>query len=204
MLVSPLIGTAAYAQGQLSNAEIESALAGNGADRWITLTDNRLVIAAALSGSYGNLAQAPTITILTPQAIIAQRSRLARKQYLTYQPSADDTQRAITIVAEGIAVGSSAGPRCSSIARVALLSDKAGRIVQEAESAETNYGEWQNGFGATSDCQCLKARFSLWKVQRVQANAANGEFLVAVFYENVPDPRLFKVKKRYLRRLGID
>lgn len=196
--------TAGFPQEALSSAEIESALAGNGADRWITLTDNRLVIAAALSGSYGSLAQEPSITILTPEAIIAQHSRFARKQFSAYQPGPDETQRALVIVAEGIALGSASGPQCSSITRIALLSDRSGKSVAEADSSGATTENWQNGFGATSECQSLRAKFSMSEVHRVEANAGNGEFLVAVFYANVADPRIFKIKKRYLRKLGLN
>jgi hypothetical protein len=204
-----LIGTygqsiAAFSQDVLSTAEVNSALAGNGADRWITLTDNRLVFAAALSGNYGSLSQEPSITILMPEAIIAQRSRFARKQFSPYQPGPDEVQRAVVIVAEGIALGSASGPQCSSITRISLLSDRSGKTVEEADSSDTTSENWQNGFGATSECQSLRAKFSMSNVRRVEANAASGEFLVAVFYANVADPRIFKIKKRYLKKLGLN
>jgi hypothetical protein len=196
--------TVAFPQKALSSTEVESALAGNGADRWITLTDNRLVFAAALSGNYGGLAQEPSITILTPEAIIAQHSRFARKQFSTYQPGPDETQRAVVIVAEGIALGSASGPQCSSITRIALLSDRSGKTAVEADSSGATTENRQNGFGATSECQSLRAKFSMSEVRRVEADAGNGEFPVAVFYANVADPRIFKIKKRYLKKLGLN
>jgi hypothetical protein len=196
--------TSAFPQQALSSDEVESAVAGNGADRWITLTDNRLVFAAALSGNYGSLAQSPSITILMPEAIITQHSRFARKQFLTYRPGPEETQRAVVIIAEGIALGSTSGPQCSSITRIAILSDRSGKAVAEADSSEATTENWQNGFGATSECLSLRARFSIIDVRRVKANAANGEFMVAVFYANVADPRVFKIKKRYLKKLGLN
>lgn len=199
-----MLSAAAFSQQVLSQEEIGSALAGNGADRWITLTDNRLVFAAALSGNDGSVAQEPSVTILMPEAVIAQHSRFSHKQYLPYQPGPDEIQRSVLVIAKGIALGSTFGPQCSSIARIALLSDRSGKSVAEADSSEPTNKDWQNGFGATSECQSLRARFSIIDVRRVQANASDGEFLIAVFYANVADPRIFKIKKRYLKKLGLN
>lgn len=162
VLWNPLIAQtpAAPLEESLSPAKVKAALAGNGSKHWITLTDNRLMLAAALLGR-GELAQEPSVTILMPDAIIAMRGTFARKQYLPYEPDTEDRRRSLTIVAEGIAIGSPSGPACSSIARVVLLSDRSGGTTAEAYTSESTDESWQNGFGASSQCQSLRARFSL-------------------------------------------
>ncbi len=203
-LWNPLIAQtpAAPPEESLSLAEVKAALAGDGSKHWITLTDNRLMLAAALSGR-GELAQEPSVTLLMPDAIIAMRSTFARKQFLSYWPDAEDRRRSLTVVAEGIAIGSPSGPACSSITRVVLLSDRSGATTAEAYRSETTGETWQNGFGASSQCQSLRARFSLAGVHKVQAAAPHGEFLIGVFYLNDADPRIYKVKGRHLEKLGL-
>ena len=75
--------------------------------------------------------------------------------------------------------------------------------MAEAYTSESTNETWQNGFGASSQCQSLRAGFSLAGVHRVQATAPHGEFLIGVFYLNDADPRIYKVKSRYLEKLGL-
>ncbi|SPE44876.1 exported hypothetical protein [Candidatus Sulfotelmatobacter sp. SbA7] len=166
----------------LSPAEVKAALSGSGSKHCVTLTDDGLMFAAAISGR-GELAQEPSVTILMPDAIIAMRSMFARNQFLTYEPDAEDLRRSLTIIAEGLAIGSPSGPSCSSINRVVLLSDRSSGTTAEAYASESTNETWQNGFGASSQCESLQARFSLASVHRVQAlarteNSSSGCFIV--------------------------
>jgi hypothetical protein len=61
---------------------------------------------------------------------------------------------------------------------------------------------WHNGFGATSECQALRAKFSLADVQEVKAAAPNGEFSIAVFAGGV-NTKLYKIKQKHLAKLGL-
>lgn len=197
-----LVALAASAQDMLSPAEIDEAISGVGMKRWVRLTDNKLEFAAALSGG-GDIAQEPSITIVMPEAVIAIKSAFAKKQFLPYQPDAEDSRRSLTIVAQGMSLSSPSGPACSSINRIALLSDHSGTARAEAYISNAADEAWQNGFGASSKCQSLRAKFALSDVRRIQEAAPHGEFLVAVFYVGVADPRIYKMKHAYLDKLGL-
>jgi hypothetical protein len=106
------------------------------------------------------------------------------------------------IVAEGYA-GKTIVQGCTSITRVVLLSDASGGIVQEAYLSEPLGETWQNNFGATNECQALRAKFSLADVHKVRAAAPNGEFLVAVFAGSV-NTKMYKVKKKHQSKLGLE
>jgi hypothetical protein len=186
----------------LSPTEVQSALSGNGADHWVKLTDEIGSWAAAIFYGDGHTAQDPAITVLMPEALIALRSLSARKQYTDYQPDAEDLRRSLTVVGDGIAVSSGSGPICASVTRIVLLSDRTGGVVEEAYSSEPIYKAWHNGFGATSQCQSLQARFALSAVRRVQAAAPHGEFLIASFAGG-SDAKIYKLRKKHQSKLGL-
>jgi len=198
-------GAAACAQDDdLSAAEVQAALAGAGSNHWIKLTDMRMVIASAFMDPSTTLAQEPSIILVMPEALIASQSVRPRKQFLSYTPAREEQRRSLTVIAEGIALGSRSGPLCSSIARIVLLSDRSGDSVLEASSSGPLEQTWQNAFGASAVCQALRASFPITAVRRISSAAPNGEFLVAVFYENSADPRIFKIKRRMMKKLGIE
>jgi hypothetical protein len=106
------------------------------------------------------------------------------------------------IVAQGFA-GKTITEGCTSITRVVLLPETSGGVVQEAYLSEPFQELWQNNFGATNQCQKLRAMFSLDDVQRVRAAALNGEFFVAVFSGSV-NTKIYKVKKKHQSKLGLE
>jgi hypothetical protein len=115
-----------------------------------------------------------------PDAVLAIQSSSAKKQYTQYSPSEEEKRRALMIVAEGYA-GKTITEGCTSITRIALLSDPSGVIVEETYLSEPLDETWHNDFGATNHCEALRAKLSLDAVRRVRAGARNGEFFVGVF-----------------------
>ena len=128
----------------------------------------------------------------------AQRERA--QQYLPFEPKPEDTLRALTIIAQGCASGTPAGPACDSITRVALLSDKGGKVVVEALASEPVTQAWQNGFGAHAACTNLAGRFAMSDVEKVRNS--KGEFLVATFGGSQL-LKIYTVKQKDLKQLGL-
>ena len=178
----------------LSEGEVARALGGNGKDHWVLIRDMGLMAAQ------GN--QVPSIILYMPEAVLAIRGESAKKQFTRYEPAEEDKRRSLMIVAEGYA-GKTIVQGCTSITRVVLLSDASGGIVQEAYLSEPLGETWQNNFGATNECQALRAKFSLADVHKVRAAAPNGEFLVAVFAGSV-NTKMYKVKKKHQSKLGLE
>jgi len=146
-------------------------------------------------------AQIPGVFIYTPEGWLNALSVNARKQYLPFEPKPEDTLRALTIIAQGCASGTPAGPACESISRVALLSDKGGKVVVEALASEPVSQAWQNGFGARAACTNLVSRFAMSDVDRVRSD--KGEFLVATFGGSQL-LKTYTVKQKYIRQLGLE
>jgi hypothetical protein len=178
----------------LSNDEVRLALNGNGRDHWVLIQD------MSLGAAQGN--QVPSITLYLPEAVLAIQSESAKKQFTQYVPSEEEKRRSLMIVAEGYA-GKTITEGCTSITRIVLLSDPAGNVVQEAYLSEPLGETWRNGFGATNECQSLRAKFSLADVHKVKAAAPNGEFFVAVFAGSV-NTKMYKVKKKHQAKLGLE
>lgn len=170
-LVSPL----ASPTDVLSEEDVRLAVKGKGRDHWTRIKDMGLMAAQ------GN--QVPSIDLYMPEAVLALRAESAKKQFLRYEPAEEDKSRSLTVVANGYA-GRTIADGCTSITRVALVSDSSGRIVEEAYSSEPLEEIWRNSFGATDRCQALRTKFSLDKVYRVRVAAQDGEFFVAVFFRN--------------------
>jgi len=62
---------------------------------------------------------------------------------------------------------------------------------------------WRNSFGATNECQALRAKFLLDDVRKVKAAAPNGEFFVAVFSGSI-NTKMYKIKKKHQSKLSLE
>jgi hypothetical protein len=182
------------ATNTLSSEQVQLALSGKGKDHWVSIQDMGLMAAQ------GN--QVPTITLYMPEAVLAMRAESARKQFTAYEPTEEDKRQSLMIVAQGYA-GTTISEGCTSITRIVLLSDPSGGVVKEAYLSEPLDETWRNGFGATNQCQSLRAKFALDDVLKVKAAAPNGEFLVAVFSGSV-NTKMYKIKKKHQSKLGLD
>jgi hypothetical protein len=177
----------------LSDGEVKLALSGKGKDHFVLIED------MGFSAAQGN--QVPRIILYMPEAVLAMRGDSAKRQFTRYEPPEEDKRRSLMIVAQGYA-GKTISEGCTSITRVVLLSDRSGGVVQEAYLSERLAENWQNGFGATNQCQALRAKFSLDDVNKVKSAAQNGEFLVAVFAGSV-NTKMYKIKKKQQSKLGL-
>jgi hypothetical protein len=188
------VASAAFTQSSdnLSAEEVAGAIAQKAGSGFVKM-------AASFGNRYG-CTQWPSISIYTPEGWLNALNVIDHKQFLAFAPTPADMMRALTIISQGCAAGTSAGPQCESITRVALLSDTKGQIVVEAVKNEPLTQAWQNGFGASAACSALVSKFSLNDLQKVRDK--DGEFLVATFSGSQP-PRMYSVKKKQLQSLGI-
>jgi hypothetical protein len=96
-LATPTIPVAASsttaAAAELSDEEVKAALEGKGGNDWVAILDGDL-------GAYSG-AQVPEITLYLPQAILAMQNASAKRQYLSYVPSHEDRENALTVFAQG-------------------------------------------------------------------------------------------------------
>lgn len=193
--------SSAYAQSadHLSGNEVKAALADKAG------TGTAMIIDAGLGAAACNV-QFPTLFLYAPTGWLQSLSINARKQYPPFSPKPEDTLRALTIIAQGCAsseslTGTAHAPTCDSITRVALLSDKAGKVVIEALVSEPLAAQsWQNGFGARAACSSLVSRFTLSDVEKVRND--KGEFLVATF-NGAQRLKIYTVKQKFIRQLGL-
>jgi hypothetical protein len=177
----------------LSDDQVKLALSGKGKDHFVLIEDMGLMAAQ------GN--QVPTVTLYMPEAVLAMRAEAAKKQFTRYEPTGEDKRRSLMVVAQGYA-GKTITEGCTTITRIVLLSDASGGVVKEAYMSEPLGETWRNNFGATNQCQALRAKFSLDDVNKVKSAAQNGEFLVAVFAGNV-NTKMYKIKKKHQSKLGL-
>jgi hypothetical protein len=178
----------------LSEDRVQLALKGIGKDHAVAIMD----------GGVGAPSATPlvaSISLFMPESLMAMRSASAKTQFVSYTPSDEDKQNALTIQAHG-PVGSTIQEGCTSITRVVLLSDPAGHMVKEAYYSEPSAQVWRNGFGATNQCDDLVAKFWLKDVEEVRRAAPNGEFFVAVFSGSV-NTKTYKVKRKYQMKLEM-
>lgn len=178
----------------LSPDEVRESLGGKGRDHAVRILDRGLMAAQ------GN--KIPSITLAMPDAVLAIKAELAKKQFASYEPSEEDKRRALTVVAEGYA-GKTIAEGCASITRVVLLSDASGGTVEEAYLTEPLEDTWKNGFGAENTCQSLRAKFSLDSVRQVMAAAPQSEFFIAVFSGTV-NTKMYKIKRKFESKLGLN
>jgi len=186
----------AWAQSpdHLSDAEIAAAVVARPDSGFVYIEDMGFT-----TPSYCK-AQMPSEAIFTPAGWINAQSIHAKKQYLPFQPTPEDTLRVVTIISKGCANGTAGGPVCDTISRVALLSDKGGRVVVESVSQHPLSQSWQNGYGATAACSALVSKFSLADVQKVRNG--KGEFLIATF-NGVQLLKTYTVKEKHIKKLGL-
>ena len=182
------------AAGMLSDEDVKLALEGKGKDHWVLIQDMGIMAAQ------GN--QVPTISLFMPEAVLGIQAQSAKKQFTHYEPTEEDKRKSLMVVAHGYA-GKTIADGCTSITRIVLLSDSSGGIVKEAYLTEPLSETWRNGFGATNECQALRAKFSLADVQTVRQAAPNGEFLVAVFSGSV-NTKMYKIKKKHQSKLTLE
>lgn len=193
------IANVAFGQESLSPNEIQQAINGAGKRHSAFLIDISGSFGRAMLGSAAG--RSANITLLMPEAVLATRAESARKQFLQYRPTEEETHRALTVFAEGW-VGEKPTDGCVSITRIVLLSDKSGTVVKEAYQSAPADQTWSNNFGASISCQNLVARFTLDDVQQVKAAAPNGEFFVAVFSGEV-NSKMYKIKQKFQKSLTL-
>jgi hypothetical protein len=153
-------------------------------------------------GHFGvNQKRPDSVTLLMPEAILALRAESAKKQFIHYEPSREDTRRSLSVEAHAF-VGETIADGCQSITRIVLLSDPSAHVTRESYWSEPITSTWQNSFGATNHCQDLIAKFSMKDVNDVKAAAEKGEFLVATFSGTVKT-KLYKVKNKFQAELGL-
>ncbi len=160
------------------------------------------MFSSELSNGTGHGAQLPGIDVYMPDSWIAAQRDFAKTQYLPYAPSDEDTLRAMTVIARGIATGTQGAPECDSVVRVALISDKAGSVVVEAVKRRDETNTYQNGFGAVASCSVVTAKFMLSDLARVQSAAKKGNFFIGVFYSD-GSSKLYEVRPAYRKDLGL-
>jgi hypothetical protein len=179
----------------LSDEEVKAAMGGKGKDHWVEIQDMGLMAAQ------GN--QVPAITLYMPEAILARQAEAAKKQFTRYEPSDEERQRSLVVVARGYA-GKTITEGCTTITRVVLVSDpSSGGVVEESYLSEPLGETWRNNFGAVNECQALRAKFWLDDVRKAEAAAPNGEFFVAVFSGTVRT-KVYKIKKKHQSKLELE
>lgn len=184
----------AQSTDHLSDAEIAAAIAARPDTGFVYIED------MGFSTTFSCKAQMPSEAVFTPSGWINAQSINAKKQYLPFRPTPDDTLRVLTIVSKGCANGTAAGPVCDTISRVALLSDKGGSVVVEAIGQHPLTQSWQNGYGAQAVCSGLVSQFSLADVQKLRNG--KGEFLIATF-NGTQLLKTWTVKEKHIKKLGL-
>lgn len=188
----------------MTPADIQSA-AQKTNPKWVTITAGSSLgqeMVASMAGV--NLSQEASVHLFTAESWTAFSAQQLRRQYKQFTPaslSKAETMRGLTVVGFGMAYGSSAGPQCASVTRIALISDKGGEVVVEAVDQDPVPSTWSNAFGASATCQALVARFAEKDVERVSEAAKDGEYFIGVFSGS--DGRfLYKVKRKFLKQLA--
>jgi hypothetical protein len=191
------ISASAYPQStvdHLSPSEIGAAVASKADTGYVKFEDQGFSTPANCT------TQMPSESIFTPTGLLHALSDNAKGQYLPFNPSDEDTLRALTVISVGCVNGTPSGPSCTSITRVAILSDIGGRVVVEAIASHSRPATWQNGFGATAACSDLVSKFAMADVAR--ARNAKGEFIIATF-DGATLLKAYTVKQKHIKKLGM-
>ena len=191
----PLIAVGQTATDHLSAEEVAAAIAAKPNTGIVTIEDKGFTTPTTCA------AQMPTEVLFTAQGLVNARSVAAKKQYLPYVATEEETRRVLTVVSFGCAGPGAGGPGCTSITRAAILSDMAGTVVVEALSSAPRPVSWHNGYGATASCTDLTSKFSLTDVQK--ARNVKGEFIIATFSGSTLI-KAYTVKEKHLKPLGMD
>lgn len=189
-----LNATLASAAEILPEALISGALRGEGANHYTVIMDTGRIM-GHYTQLFGNYSTA-RVTLMMPEALIAQRSAGARRQYLNYDPAPEEIQNVLTVIAEGF-TDHTVDAGCAAVSRVVLLSGERSPLVIEPISTAPVPAAWQIGEGV--DACAMQAQFAMQDVLRVRASAPKGEFLVAVL--SGPLRKIYKVKTKYQARL---
>lgn len=185
---------------QLTDTEVQSAM-HNKTRHYVRLDDAMGGMLAAMAYNSSNVSDA-YVDVWMPETWLFSLAENSKHQYAQYKPTSDDTMRAITVSAMGLQAGTTSGPTCSSVTRIALISGKVGSVVAEAANSGSGNNTIQNGFGAQATCSFVTAKFLLSDVKRVKAAADRGEFFIGVFYAN-GSSKLYKVKERFQKTLEL-
>ncbi|MGA2990559.1 MAG: hypothetical protein ABSD88_08790 [Candidatus Korobacteraceae bacterium] len=177
----------------LSESEVAAAIAAPPNTGYVRIED------MGFSAPSRCNAQMPSESLFTPEGWLNARSRLAKKQYLEFRPTAADTLRVLRVDSKGCAGG--VPPSCDTISRVVLLSDRDGTVVVEAIAEGSHDETWQNAYGASASCSGLVSFFALSDVQKVQND--KGEFVIATFSGSHP-LKQYTVKEKHIRKLGLN
>jgi len=186
----------AQSPDHLSPAEVRAAIAAKPGIGFAYMED---MTTGLFTTTYCQ-AQSPSLSIYTPEGWLNARNIAVKQQFLPFNPEESDTRRVLTIISQGCASGTVAGPVCDSITRVALLSDFKGVVVIEAIENYPQSQGWHNGYGAQTVCSSLVSRFSMDDIQKVRQK--NGQFVVATF-NGTQLLKLYTVKEKYLKSLGL-
>jgi hypothetical protein len=184
----------AQSPDHLSEAEIATAIAAAPNTGFVYIEDMGFTTPSLCK------AQMPSEAIFTPAGWLNAQSINAKKQYLSFHPTPDDTLRVLTVISKGCANGTTAGPVCDTISRVVLLSDTGGKVVVESISQRPLTQSWQNAYGASTSCGALVSLFSLSDVQKVRNS--KGEFLIATF-DGSQRLKTYTVKEKHIKKLGL-
>ncbi len=193
-LLSVTVIAAQTETGHLSTEEINAAVAMKEGAGAVYIRDQGFATPSLCK------AQLPGIYLYTPVGFVDALSHNAQRQFLKFTPSEEDTLRALTIISQGCANGTAAGPVCESITRVALLSDAQGTMVVEALTSRPVPQSWQNGFGARAVCSELVSKFPIGELQKIRN--VKGEFLVATF-NGTQLLKIYTVKEKFIKKLGL-
>jgi len=178
----------------LTGKEIETALSSPPNSGFVNIADMSFGTPSSCR------AQMPSESIFTPEGWLNVQNVLAKKQFITYKPSDDDTARVLRIISKGCASGSLAGPVCDTITRVVLLADKHSTDAVEAFNQKAFDQQWQNGFGASASCGSLISEFLMDDVRKIQK--PDGSFVIATF-SGAQLLKMYVVKQKYVKKLGL-
>jgi hypothetical protein len=190
----PWLSARAQKPDHLSQDEIAAAIAAPANSGFVYIEDAGFATPSVCT------AQMPSEAIFTPAGWLNAQSLSAKKQFLKFEPTPDDTLRVLTILSKGCAGGTLAGPVCQTITRVVLLSGKDAKVVVEAIGQHPLSQSWQNGFGAAAACSSLVSQFSMADVQNVRYG--KGEFLIATF-DGAQRLKTYTVKQKHFKKLGM-
>jgi hypothetical protein len=120
----------------LNDREVNAALSGSGRNHYVTILD------VSLNPLTPTGKRLPSITLFTPEALLASAAESARKQFMHVELTEEQKRRSLTVFAEGY-VGEKITDGCISITRIVLLSDPLGSSVQEAYLSQPMDETWR-------------------------------------------------------------
>jgi hypothetical protein len=147
-------------------------------------------------------AQQPGVYIYTPEGLLNVQYQAARKEYRAYDPTSEDTMRALTIVSYGCANNVYDGLHCEDITRTVLASNKnGGNVVEPIEAHSLSQLQQRGWYGPPSFCRAMVSKFRMEDLPRVRNS--KGEFTVINFGNGTIHKEAYTVHGRYLKSLNI-